>query len=205
LQVLDDSKPAEAILELRRADELPIRYALVLDLSASGRGSEFVHVALAAVDFLRKALRPGLDHAEVVAFRSDVSEAMAFQPDELSSQPRKAAFKGGTALYDGLWSACQDLTAAKADRERGVILLLSDGDDNQSHHTFEEVRQAALRAGVTVFTINTGRPGPWDLAAAQGSFASYRKQREDARSRRRTRRRRFGSSPKSNSTCAASI
>lgn len=136
---------------------MPIRYALVLDLSASARGT--IDFSLAAVEFLRRAVRPGLDFAEVVAFRADVSPPMAFQPDELSSQLRKALLKGGTALYDGLWFACEDLAVAKSNRERRVILLVSDGDDNQSKHTLEEVRQAALRAGVTVFTIGTRSPG----------------------------------------------
>jgi VWFA-related protein len=47
---------------------------------------------------------------------------------------------------------------------RRAIILVSDGDDNQSHVTREEAIEMALRANVIVYTISTNFPsgGPGD-------------------------------------------
>ena len=72
---------------------------------------------------------------------------------------------GGTALYDALYFACRDklLKSPKSTTVRRAIILLSDGDDNQSHVTREEAIEMAQRAEAVVYTISTnvsGTAGP---------------------------------------------
>ena len=55
---------------------------------------------------------------------------------------------GGTALYDAVYSACRDklLTARGQEPVRKAIVLVSDGDDNQSHAYLEDAIKECQRA-----------------------------------------------------------
>lgn len=68
---------------------------------------------------------------------------------------------GGTALYDALYMASRDkllkLTAGRPVRR--AIIMVSDGDDNQSRVTREEAIEMAQRAEVIVYTISTNVSG----------------------------------------------
>jgi Ca-activated chloride channel family protein len=68
---------------------------------------------------------------------------------------------GGTAMYDALYFACRDklMKAEHKGPVRRAIILLSDGDDNQSHVTREEAIDMAQRADVIVYTISTNLSG----------------------------------------------
>jgi len=68
---------------------------------------------------------------------------------------------GGTALYDALYFACRDklLKVPHTGPVRKAVILLSDGDDNQSHVTREEAIEMAQRAEVIVYTISTNLSG----------------------------------------------
>jgi VWFA-related protein len=68
---------------------------------------------------------------------------------------------GGTAMYDALYFACRDklLKAPRTGPVRRAIILLSDGQDNQSRVTREESIEMAQRADVIVYTISTNVSG----------------------------------------------
>ncbi len=68
---------------------------------------------------------------------------------------------GGTAMYDALYYACRDKLLKKppSGPTRRAIILLSDGDDNQSHVTREEAIEMAQRAEAIVYTISTNVSG----------------------------------------------
>lgn len=158
-QVEVGGKPTE-VLEIRPADSIPLRFALLLDLSRSNAEfrKSYTRFALSVVGLLRQTIRAGVDRALVIGFRDQVSTAMPFEPDRLSTQLQKADFSGGTALYDAIVFACADLSSTGHADTRQVILLVTDGLDNSSKHTLEEAKQAALRAGVVVYSLNLA----WD-------------------------------------------
>lgn len=60
----------------------------------------------------------------------------------------------GTAIGDALV-----LAAAHLDGKKGVIILLTDGQNNQGEKTPEEGAEIAAKAGVTVYTIGLGGAG----------------------------------------------
>jgi VWFA-related protein len=64
-------------------------------------------------------------------------------------------------MYDALYFSCRDklLKALRTAAVRRAIILLSDGDDNQSHVTREEAIEMAQRADVIVYTISTNISG----------------------------------------------
>jgi Ca-activated chloride channel family protein len=68
---------------------------------------------------------------------------------------------GGTALYDAVYLICRDRLAKESNNPpiRRAIILLSDGEDNQSRVTREEAIEMAQRAEVVIYTISTNISG----------------------------------------------
>jgi len=68
---------------------------------------------------------------------------------------------GGTALYDAIYHACHDkLLKEQSDRpQRRAIVILSDGDDNQSEYTQAQAIEMAQRAEVIIYAISTDDSG----------------------------------------------
>jgi len=156
--VLDDSRPAEAIRGFSAESNLPLRVGLLVDASNSIR-SQFKFEQEAAIEFLNQIIRPRFDRALVVGFDSTVEIEQDFTSDTeaLSKGIRMLRPGGGTALYDAIYRVCKERLMNTGDTEtvRRAIILLSDGDDNQSRVTREEAIEMAQRAGVIVYTIGT--------------------------------------------------
>jgi VWFA-related protein len=68
---------------------------------------------------------------------------------------------GGTAMYDAIYSACKDkLLKDTSDRPvRRALVIVSDGEDNQSEHTAGQAIEMAERAQVIIYTISTDDSG----------------------------------------------
>ena len=68
---------------------------------------------------------------------------------------------GGTALYDAIYHACQDkLAKEQSDRpQRRAVIILSDGDDNQSEYTLAQAVEMAQRSEVIIYAISTDDSG----------------------------------------------
>jgi VWFA-related protein len=68
---------------------------------------------------------------------------------------------GGTALYDAVYSACKEkLLRDGSDRPvRRALIVVSDGEDNQSEHSPGQAIEMAERAQVIIYTISTDDSG----------------------------------------------
>ena len=65
---------------------------------------------------------------------------------------------GRTALYDALLLACDERMKTNPSRDfLRVIVLVSDGEDTHSHNDLQQAVRSAQRAGVVIFTLDTGR------------------------------------------------
>src|SRR5712692_2947455 len=160
--VLDDSKPAEEIRSFHSETDLPLQVGLLIDASNSVR-DRFKFEQESAIEFLNQTVRPRYDKAFVVGFdvTPEVTQDFTDNTEALSRGVRALRAGGGTAMYDALYFACRDkLTKApQTGPTRRAIILLSDGDDNQSHVTREESIEMAQRAEVIVYTISTNITG----------------------------------------------
>jgi len=161
-KVVDDSKPAAEIRSFRAEANLPLEVGLLVDASNSVR-DRFKFEQQAAVEFLNQTIRPKYDEAFVVGFdvTPEVTQDFTDNTERLSVGVRSLRPGGGTAMYDALYFACRDkLMKAKHNGPvRRAIILLTDGDDNQSHVTREEAIEMAQRAEVIVYTISTNLSG----------------------------------------------
>jgi Ca-activated chloride channel homolog len=162
-KVIDDGKPAEEIRSFARETDLPLQVGLLVDASNSVR-DRFKFEQQSAIEFLNQTIRPHYDKAFTVGFDSTPEVTQDFTDDALLLAKGVNALRpgGGTALYDAIYFACRDKLLKAPDpgvAVRRAIILLTDGDDNQSHVSREEAIDMAERAEVIVYTISTNISG----------------------------------------------
>lgn len=161
-KVIDDAKPADEVKDFRNQTDLPLQVGLLVDASNSVR-DRFKFEQESAIEFLNQTIRPRYDTAFVVGFdvTPEVTQDFTDNTESLSRGVRLLRPGGGTAMFDALYYACRDklLKAPRSGPLRRAIILLSDGEDNQSHVTREEAIEMAQRAEVIVYTISTNISG----------------------------------------------
>ena len=133
---------------------LPLSVALMVDTSASQE--TFIDDETLASDvFFETMLDRPEDRAMLVQFDSAVMQmhsmthsatALHFALAKLKGQA-----KGGTLLYDAVYSVSKSILAQESGRR--AMVILSDGGDNGSHHSLPEAMEAAQRADVQVYSI----------------------------------------------------
>jgi VWFA-related protein len=160
--ILDDHKPPQSISNFRRDTDLPIELGLLIDTSGSVR-SRFDFEEEAAISFLQHMLRPKFDRAFVMGFNghSQIAQDFTDNVQLLETGIRSLRDGGGTALYDAIYRASRDkLLKDKSDRPvRHAIVILSDGEDNQSDVSRAQAIEMAQRAEVIIYAISTDDSG----------------------------------------------
>ena len=162
-RVVDDSKPALSIRSFRNETNLPLRVGLLIDASNSIR-DRFKFEQEAAIEFLNQIIRPRFDQAFVIGFDTtpEVTQDFTDNTEKLSKGVRMLRPGGGTAMYDAIYYACRDKIMAEdkgSEATRRAIILLSDGDDNQSRVSRDEALEMAQKAEVIIYTISTNTSG----------------------------------------------
>jgi Ca-activated chloride channel homolog len=162
LQVLENSQPQQ-IRFFSRETDLPLRIGMLIDSSNSIR-DRLRFEQEAAVEFLNDAVRPGKDQAFVVGFDVEPQLLQDYTDDldKLGTAIRNIQAGGGTGLYDAIFFACKQKMLIFPPPEpylRRVMIIISDGQDNESEHTREEALSMAQRAEVTIFAISTSQGG----------------------------------------------
>jgi Ca-activated chloride channel homolog len=160
--ILDDHKPPASIISFRGETDLPLELGLLVDTSGSVRG-RFDFEQESAVSFLQQTIRPNFDKAFVMGFNghSSVTQDFTDNVSLLSSGVHRLEVGGGTALYDAIYHACRDkLILDRGDRPgRHAIIVVSDGEDNQSEVTQTQAIEMAQRAEVIIYAISTDDSG----------------------------------------------
>ena len=160
--VIDDNKPAQSIRSFRSETNLPLRVGLLVDASNSIR-DRFKFEQEAAIEFLNQIIHLQ-DQAFVLGFDTtpEVTQNFTNNTEALSRGVRMLRPGGGTAMYDAIYYACRDEIMAKDKSNietRRAMILLSDGDDNQSRVSREEAVEMAQKAEVIIYTISTNSSG----------------------------------------------
>jgi len=159
---LDDHKPPQAILNFHRETDLPLQLGLLVDTSGSVH-SRFDFEQDAAVGFLQHVLRPSFDKASVMGFNNHSQITQDFTDNVRLLETGVSSLKngGGTALYDAIYRACKEkLAKEKSDRPvRRALIVVSDGEDNQSEVSRAQAIEMAQRAEVLIYAISTDDSG----------------------------------------------
>jgi VWFA-related protein len=162
LRVIENNQPQQ-IRFFSRETDLPLRIGMLIDSSNSIR-ERLRFEQEAAIEFLNDAVRPGKDQAFVLGFdvEPQLLQDYTDDVDKLSTAIRSIQAGGGTGLYDAVFYACKQKLLIFPPPEpylRRVMIIISDGQDNQSEHTREEALSMAQRAEVTIFAISTSQGG----------------------------------------------
>jgi VWFA-related protein len=153
-----EGKKKQTIGSFAAESDLPLRLAIVIDTSNSIR-DRFRFQQEAALEFLRSTMRAAKDKAIVVGFDMLPNLAADLTDDmqKLERAVRDLRPGGGTSLYDAVAFASRDKLSQDQPREkfRRAMILLSDGDDNNSKYTRDQALEMAHKADVVVYTIST--------------------------------------------------
>ncbi len=160
--ILDDHKPPQTIVNFAQQTDLPLQLGLLIDTSGSVHG-RFQFEQEAAIGFLQHTIRAHFDSAFIDGFnsRSHVVQDFTDNVALLATGVQRLEDGGGTALYDAVYSACKDkLLRDGSDRPvRRALVIVSDGEDNQSEHSPAQAIEMAERAQVIIYTISTDDSG----------------------------------------------
>jgi Ca-activated chloride channel family protein len=148
-------------IELVAVESLPLRTVIVLDTSDSVSGEKLRQLQAGIVTLLN-GLRPG-DETALLTFSQEIALRVPPTADRrrLESGVRAIRAGGATALYDALYAAA----VLAGDRGRSLVVLFSDGEDNQSILGLAQVERALQESNVLVQTVGVlprppAPPGP---------------------------------------------
>ena len=160
-EIIESKKP-QSITEFTAETDLPLRLAILIDTSNSIR-DRFKFQQEAATDFVNTVIRAGEDKAVIVSFdtSAELVADLTGDTEKLAAAIRGLRPGGGTALYDAVFFACRDklMQYQPNFKFRRAMVILSDGEDNQSRWTREQALEMAHKADVVIYSISTNRSG----------------------------------------------
>jgi VWFA-related protein len=157
--LLDDQRAPEKVTSFRQQINLPLRVGIVVDASTSIR-TRFQFEQQAATEFLLQILKAKSDRAFVMGFdvTPTVMQDWTNNVDSLETGINRMRPGGGTALFDAVYTACKtkllDVSRGQEPVRRAMVLI-SDGDDNQSRVHLDEAIKMCQRAETIVYAIST--------------------------------------------------
>jgi len=151
--------------------DIPVTMGIVIDDSGSMREKRQA-VNAAALAFV-KTSNPQ-DQVFVVNFNDvyylDTPGDFANNIEDLKSALDKIDSRGGTALYDAVYASLDHVKLGNRDKK--VILAITDGEDNASRYTFEELLRYAQKSNAVIYTIGLlGSEEPGGLFKIHGASA----------------------------------
>ena len=157
--LLDDRKAPARVNSFHQQINLPLRVGIVIDTSSSIR-SRFQFEQQSAVEFLLQIIKARSDRAFVMEFAEvpRIAQDWTNNLDGLESGINRLRPGGGTALFDAVYTACRDkLQDVSRGQEpvRKAMVLVSDGDDDQSRVHPEEAIKECQRAETIIYSIST--------------------------------------------------
>jgi Ca-activated chloride channel family protein len=149
-RVLEDK--VEQKLSVFKQEDVPVSFGLVVDNSGSMR-TKRPQVNAAAITFVKTS--NAQDEGFVVNFNDDyyLDTEHDFTSDlaEMRSALERIDARGSTALYDAVIGSLDHLK--KGTRDKKVLLVVTDGEDNASRHTLENVVEQAQRADAVIYAV----------------------------------------------------
>jgi Ca-activated chloride channel family protein len=179
----------EQKLSVFKREDVPVSMGLVIDNSGSMRDKR-PRVNEAALTFVQ-ASNPQ-DEAFVVNFNDDfyldLDKDFTSSIPELKEALERIDSRGSTALYDAIIGSMDHLK--KASKDKRVLLVVTDGEDNTSHNSLERTIREVQKTDTVVYTIGLlsqetkrsakkAKKALEDIARASGGVAYFPENVED--------------------------
>jgi Ca-activated chloride channel homolog len=157
--------PAEVIVAAKQSwaqNRKRADIVLVVDVSGSMQDNGKLEQVKAGLGTFLQRIQPE-DRVGLVSFSStanlDVAPApLAQDRNDLDTAIQGLRAEGKTAIYDGLMAGKQALDGLPQDKEERIkaIVLLTDGQENASATTFDELKQTFEETGISIFPVAYG-------------------------------------------------
>jgi len=173
----------EQKLSVFKREDIPVSMGLVIDNSGSMRDKR-PRVNEAALTLVQ-ASNPQ-DEAFVVNFNDDfyldLDKDFTNSVPELKEALERIDARGSTALYDAIIGSLDHLK--KGTKEKKVLLIVTDGEDNTSRNTLEKTIREIQKTDTVIYTIGllsqeskksakTARRALVSIAQASGGVAYF--------------------------------
>src|SRR5271157_4208236 len=179
----------EQKLSLYKREDIPVSMGLVIDNSGSMRDKR-PSVNEAALTLVQSS-NPQ-DESFVVNFNDDfyldLDKDFTSSIPELKEALERIDARGSTALYDAIIGSLDHLK--KGNKEKKVLLIVTDGEDNTSRNTLEKTVREIQKTDTVIYTIGllsqeskrsakTAKKALAEIAAASGGVAYFPENVED--------------------------
>jgi VWFA-related protein len=156
--VIDNKKPARTIVNIRSGALVPLRFGLLIDTSGSQQHRKLFKDELQNTrSFLSEELNARNSAVFVVTFSDLVRTTDFLDQERFLKLSFDFRLSGGTALHDALYRATEVFaTQSETELTRRALILLTDGEDDASRLSFQQLLPAVQRAGIPVFSISSG-------------------------------------------------
>src|SRR5205807_4611039 len=142
----------EQKLAVFKREDVPVAMGLVIDNSGSMRDKR-PKVNEAALTLVQASNRQ--DQVFVVNFNDDfyldLDKDFTNNVPELKEALERIDSRGSTALYDAIVGSIDHLK--KASRDKHVLLIVTDGEDNSSHYSLEKTIREIQKTDTVIYTI----------------------------------------------------
>ncbi|HKC62064.1 MAG TPA: VWA domain-containing protein, partial [Pyrinomonadaceae bacterium] len=147
--VFDEKQPQE--ITFFGDDDAPVSVGIIFDISGSMRGKKMERAREALARFIQTS-HPD-DEYSLIGFssRAEVLIERTRDADAVLNKVTQAEPQGNTALYDALYLGIEKLQRGTYPKQ--VLLLITDGGENDSRYTFKEVRNSLAESGVVLYSI----------------------------------------------------
>jgi VWFA-related protein len=153
--VYEDGEP-QAITQFTH-DRVPVALGLLLDVSDSMFGQRIRDARAAVEQFLLELLSPA-DAFFVMTFNHEPTLLTSWTTDPATVRSVLDTLRptGATAIYDAVLRALPLLD--RRPRDRGAIVMISDGADTASDATLRDIRAALLKTDAFVYAVAIDSP-----------------------------------------------
>jgi len=149
-RILEDGKEQEIVFFAEEG--LSTHVAIVLDISGSVR-PQWGTVRHATRRFLEQ-LRPD-DYFSLFTFNTETKGMIPWgkKTDRVDAVLSSVYCKDATALWDAIWVVSTQGFAGIDGKK--VMIIMSDGLDNDSLSSYEDALRAAVEAGISIYVVST--------------------------------------------------
>ncbi|MDB2265826.1 VWA domain-containing protein [Halorubrum ezzemoulense] len=148
-----DQQSVASITRPQTDSQTNISVSLIIDRSGSMRGQQIEDARQAAIDFVN--LFNSGDQGEIISFESQINirQRWTRTVPSLESSINNISVGGQTALWDAITTGVEEVASRQG---RSVVIVLTDGQDNQSSTTLSRTVDLATEQAVPVYTIGLG-------------------------------------------------
>jgi Ca-activated chloride channel family protein len=147
--VLDDKQPQD--ISFFSDDDAPVSVGVIFDVSGSMSGDKIRRARDALANFIQTS--HNADEYFLIAFNSRAQLLLdkTRDGDAVLDKLTFVQTKNNTALYDACYLGVEKVQ--RGAHPKRALLLISDGQDNNSRYTFSEVRRLLKESDVVLYAV----------------------------------------------------